>query len=124
MKKIITLLVLGILFLTSCDKAYYPPLENYYQLDKPTKKWVFNQSSFGLEVHRPNSSTYWERCEKMTINTNDGYIVFNKTEFRYLTNKDTIRLYEHYSDVDPDTLKYVLIYDRSQVNFPGIFIKQ
>lgn len=121
MKKISTLIVLGILFLMSCSKAYYPPIETY-TLQGTNDKWVFNESNFGLNLHRSNYRPYWYKIEKIGDFRN-GFIIINQIEYSYFINKDTVRLYENYSDAYPDTLKYTLIYDRTQVNFPGIFQK-
>lgn len=118
MKKIKILLLISLI--SSCGKMIQPPLENYYLSTNKSKIFRFNESSFGLQLWRGYS---WVKCEKMTIDSNDGYILFDNTEFRYISNKDTVRLYENYSDVYPDTLKYTLILDRTEVNFPGIFQK-
>ena len=120
MKKI--LIILLITTITSCSKYYNQPIE-HYTLKGSTNIWIFSETSFGLNLHRPNKTPYWYKCEKITINSNDGYLFFDNIEFRYLLNKDTLRLYENYSDVYPDTLKYTLIYDRNQQNFNGIFQK-
>ena len=124
MKKIIFILIVLLLIATfsSCGKAYKAPLEHYI-LQGTNDKWVFSKSSFGIDLHRPNYKPYWYRIEKIGDFRN-GFIIISQIEYSYFINKDTVRLYENYSDVYPDTLKYTLIYDRSQVNFPGIFIKQ
>lgn len=118
MKKTIMSLILIIILFNSCGKVYNSPLENYYLSTNKSKIYRFNESTFGLQLWRGYS---WVKCEKFTTSFTEGYIYFDNKEFRYSTNIDTVKLYEHYSDVYPDTLKYTLIYDRSQVNFPGIF---
>ena len=131
MKKLQIILVVLILLalFSSCEKSYFNPIESYYELNNPSKKWVFSSSSFGLDVRNPylNIDTfYWIRCEKEG-NFKKGTIEFDNTigdaiEFTYAVSGNTVVL-EGFNDMG-QRFKYTLIYDRQKQNFPGIFQKK
>jgi hypothetical protein len=124
MKKLQIILVVLILLalFSSCEKSYFNPIESYYEINNPSKKWVFSSSSFGLDVRNPylNIDTfYWIKCEKYKGVDNFDYIYFNNNEYMYTVNKDTLYLKIQVNRIFIPA--YTLVYNRSKQNFPGIF---
>lgn len=109
MKKLITLIVLGVLSLISCSKGYETPLENYYLSTNTNQIYRFHKSSFRLELWRGYS---WTKVEK--IGTTSGSLLIDNVTYQYEVVKDTVKLTNSTSNLN-------LIYDRSQHNTNGIF---
>jgi hypothetical protein len=116
---ILVIILLLVLFFSSCGKAVENPIEKY-TLQGAKDKWVFNEGIFGLDLHRSNRTPYWQRCEKIGNNKN-GTIFIDNISFNYEVDRDSVMLSGKTDS--QDLLEYSLILDRKQRNVFGIFQK-